>query len=151
LKQFVSIFTVCFLLLTASSLRAEDQPHYKVYLTKKVENDQPLMEDKAETTFDCTDRIYLVVEALGLTSESYKLTVKWLNPVNKQQEKTGYTFDAFPFTRIWAWLQLSGPPGAVIGQVFDPTFGMEEFIGDWNAVVSIDKKKIKSAKFTVVC
>lgn len=131
---------------------AEENPQYKIYLTKRVEEDnQPAMEDTADTVFDCTDRIYLVVEALGLATKKYDLTVKWLNPTGAQQEKTDYAFDAMPFTRIWAWLQLSGPPGAVIGQVFDPTFGMDEFIGEWTAEVSVDRKRVRKANFTVVC
>ena len=135
---------------TATSV-AGDEPNYKIYLTNKVEDNQPAMEDQAATTFDCTDRIYIVVEALGLSGKSHKLTVKWLNPVGDQQERTDYSFDTMSFVRVWAWLQLNGPPGAVIGQVFDPTFGMEEFIGEWSAHVAIDKKTVKKLKFIVVC
>lgn len=144
---------LCQVLLVSGYAGAETKttPQYKIYLTNKVVNDQPRMEDQASTAFDCTDRIYIVVEALGLESQKYDLTVSWVNPVGDQQEKTDYRFKAQPFTRVWAWLQLSGPPGAVIGQVFDPTFGMEDFIGDWSAKVSIDGKSVEKVPFTVVC
>ena len=151
--RFSYIFAIGLFLGLAQSgtSLAEDEPSYKIYLTNKVVDNQPAMEDQAETTFDCTDRIYIVVEALGLSGKSHKLTVKWLNPVGDQQERTEYPFDSVPFVRVWAWLQLNGPPGAVIGQVFDPTFGMEEFIGEWHAHVLIDKKTVKKLNFVVVC
>ena len=128
---------------------AAEEPQYNIILTSKVEDNQPTQQ--ASDIFDCTDRIYLVVEALGLTLEKHDLTVSWLNPLGKQQEKTDYKFDAQPFTRVWAWLQLSGPPGAVIGQVFDPSFGMEDFIGEWRAKVAIDRKSVETLKFNVLC
>ena len=140
------------ILITVYSTSATaEAPQYKIYLTKKTQHDQPSMEEQAATVFDCTDRIYIVVEALGLETKNYNLTVNWINPVGAQQEKTDYKFHAQPFTRVWAWLQLSGPPGAVIGQVFDPAFGMEEFIGEWSANVSINRDSVKKLAFTVVC
>ena len=151
LRRLVVMATSLILSISVSGAHSQNEPGYKIYLTNKVENDQPGMDDQSSWVFDCTDRIYLVVEALNLAQKEHKLTVKWLNPVGDQQEKTDYNFDAVPFTRIWAWLQLNGPPGAVIGQVFDPTFGMEEFIGEWIAHVAVDKKTIKKLKFVVVC
>jgi len=151
LCRLTAIATSLILSIFVFGAHSQDSPVYNIYLTNKVENDQPEMDDQSDRVFDCTDRIYLVVEALNLPQKKHKLTVKWLNPVGNQQEKTDYNFDAAPFTRIWAWLQLNGPPGAVIGQVFDPTFGMEEFIGEWSAQVAIDKKKVEKLKFIVVC
>jgi hypothetical protein len=151
LCRLIVIATSLILSISVSGVHSQDSPGYKIYLTNKVENDQPGMDDQSNPVFDCTDRIYLVVEALNLSQEKHKLSVKWLNPVGKQQEKTDYEFDAVPFTRIWAWLQLNGPPGAVIGQVFDPTFGMEEFIGEWSAHVAVDQKTVEKLNFVVVC
>ena len=137
------------LLFSFSGLKADQPPSYDIYLTRYAENGIPSRE--AHTDFDCSDRIYLVVEANNLTTEEHDLQVRWFNPVGDQQERTDYSFQAYPFTRIWAWLQLSGPPGAVIGQVFDPAFGMEEFIGEWQTKITIDKKKIDDVEFNVLC
>ena len=144
--RFLTAWTLLFLGTVAT---AAEGPQYRIFLTNKVEYNQPTQE--AMEKFDCTDRIYLVVEALGLAQKSHNLTVQWLNPVGDQQEKTDYEFNAQPFTRVWAWLQLSGPPGAVIGQVFDPSFGMEDFIGTWNAKVLINRRKVEEIDFTVLC
>ena len=103
------------------------------------------------TAFDCSDRIYTVVEAQGLALGKHELKVSWVDPAGIQKELTRYEFDAYPFTRIWAWLQLNPPTGAIIGQVFDPSFGMEEFIGQWTAKVSIDDKLVKQHEFEVLC
>jgi len=77
--------------------------------------------------------------------------VKWINPDDEQQELTRYKFNATKWSRNWAWLQLNGPTGAVLGQVFDPSFGMEEFIGTWHAEISMDNEKIQNLEFHVLC
>ena len=144
------ILCLCALLGYLSiAVNAADEPQYRIFLTNKVEDKQPTQQ--ASEVFDCTDRIYLVVEALGLSQTKHGLTVGWFNPLGDQQEKTDYDFEAQPFTRVWAWLQLSGPPGAVIGQVFDPSFGMEDFIGEWKAKVAIDRKSVETLTFNVLC
>ncbi len=136
-------------LYSVTSFSADESVSFRTYLTNEVINDQP--GQSTVTEFGCTDRIYLVVEAAGLSEQKHELTVKWFNPVDDQQELTNYGFDAFSYTRVWAWLQLSGPPGAVLGQMFDPSFGMEEFIGEWHAKVLIDKSEISNLGFNVLC
>ena len=128
---------------------AHDSPQFKTYVTRQVIDNEPSME--ADTIFDCSDRIYVVLEALQLPIKKSDLMVRWFNPTGDQQERTDFQFMAQPFTRVWAWLQLNGPPGAVIGQVFDPSFGMEDFIGDWEAQVFLDKEIIDKISFQVVC
>ena len=128
---------------------AEDSPQFNVYLTRQVVDNEPAME--SDTIFDCSDRIYLVLEALRLPQQKSELLVKWFNPTGDQQERTDFQFMTQPFTRVWAWLQLNGPAGAVIGQVFDPSFGMEDFIGDWEVQVFLDKEAIDTLAFQVVC
>ena len=128
---------------------AEDAAQIKTYVTRQVVDNEPAMEP--DTVFDCSDRIYVVVEALRLPEKKTDLMVRWFNPTGDQQERTDFQFMAQPFTRVWAWLQLNGPPGAVIGQVFDPSFGMEDFIGDWEAQVFLDNEIIDKISFQVVC
>ena len=137
------------LLILGIGAFAEDSPQIKAYVTRQVIDNEPAMEP--DTVFDCTDRIYVVLEALRLTEKKTDLMVRWFNPTGDQQERTDFQFMAQPFTRVWAWLQLNGPPGAVIGQVFDPSFGMEDFIGDWEAQVFLDNEIIDKISFQVVC
>lgn len=145
------ICVVVFLILPFgwASSHAADEVSYKSYLTNQVTNNQPIL--TGNTEFDCSDQIFLVVEVAGLPRVQHNLKVKWMNPLNKQQELTDYDFEALPFTRVWAWIQLHGPTGAVIGQVFDPSSGMEDFIGTWHAKVSINKDKIADLEFHVLC
>ena len=146
---------ICLTILVAATqalahvVVAQDEPQYKTYLTRQVIDNEPAME--ADSIFDCTDRIYVVLEALRLPQKNTQLMVRWFNPTGEQQERTVFDFNAQPFTRVWAWLQLNGPPGAVIGQVFDPSFGMEDFIGDWEAKVFLDKKPVETIGFQVIC
>ena len=127
----------------------QEEPKFNVYLTNEVEEGYPTQ--KQMTEFSCSDRIYIVIEALGLSSEDHQMTVSWRDPTDAQQELTNYTFKGQDYNRIWAWLQLSGPPGAVFGQIFDPSFGMEDFIGEWRAIVSLNRKKLAELPFNVLC
>ena len=147
---FVAI--VCIAVLTTSwsgRAHSQNEPGYNVFLTNKTENNQP--QDEPINDFDCSDRIFVVVYAAGLSQESHELKVRWMNPVDEQKELTRYRFEGLPVTKIWAWLQLDGGAAAIVGQMFDPSFGMEEFIGEWRAEVSIDGKKISEQKFRVLC
>ena len=122
---------------------------YDIYLTAKEENNQP--SEIRQDEFDCTDRIFVVIIVAGLSKEKHELKVRWLDPAGNQKELTRYNFEGRAITKIWAWLQLNGPTGAIIGQMFDPSFGMEEFIGDWHAEVYIDNKKVSLKPFRVLC
>jgi len=137
------------LLLFSCPVNAQQNVGYDSFLTNQVENNQPL--EQRMDKFDCSDRIYLVLIVAGLSRESHELKVRWLDPHGTQQELTRYDFDGQRANKIWAWLQLNGPTGAIIGQMFDPSFGMEEFIGDWHAEVFIDGDKVASEPFKVLC
>ena len=93
-----------------------------------------------------------MVIAAGLGQGEHELKVRWLDPTGEQRELTRFPFQGSPIANhIWAWLQLHGPTGAIIGQMFDPSFGMEEFIGDWSAEVFINNKQVASREFQVLC
>ena len=128
---------------------AAEPATYRAYLTNKAINGQP--DHSRITEFSCSDRIYLVVESTDLPEGMHELVVKWINPDHEQQELTRYKFKGIPFSRNWAWLQLNGPTGAVLGQVFDPSFGMENFIGTWQAEVSMDNETVQNLEFLVIC
>ena len=126
-----------------------DKAQFDVYFTRELDGQQPA--HQASDQFDCSDRIYTVVEARGLDAGNHKLEVRWTDPGGRQREHTRYQFNSTTFTRVWAWLQLNGPTAAFIGQVFDPSFGMDEFIGKWQIEVSIDDEKISISEFDVLC
>ncbi len=145
-KTFIAVA-----LLATLPAKAAADVRYEIYLTNHVISTQPT--STAVTQFDCSDRIFVVVEATGLAQAEHELTVEWINPADERLELTNFDFHAHPSTpsRVWAWLQLHGPTGAVIGQIFDPSFGMEDFIGEWHARVLIDQEQIGAPVFNVLC
>ncbi len=136
--------------LTASADYAHAaEPKFKAYLTRHAVSQQPTK--TASTEFDCSDRIYAIIEASGLSKEKHTLKVQWFDPQQKLRELTEIPFVGAPIKRLWAWLQLHGPTGAFLGQLIDPSFGMESFIGEWQAHIFIDDKEIKKLTFQVLC
>ena len=142
--------TLILSLLIFFSQMVSANPVYTSYLTGDSFEDVPTT--KRQNSFDCSQKVYLVVEMSGMEGDEHRLQVKWFDPRNKLEENTHYKFNYLgDGTRIWAWLRLSGPPGAAIGRVFDPSFGMGSFIGNWKADVLIDDEKISTLKFEVLC
>ena len=140
---FISIVCV------AQESTSYDTPNFDIYFTNEVVNQRP--STAAIDEFDCSDRIHVVITAKGLSSKPHELRVRWLDPIGEQKELTRFEFNGLPSTQVWAWLQLHGPTGAILGQMFDPAFGMEEFIGEWHAEVSIDNEIIGKPTFKVLC
>ncbi|MFT5259489.1 MAG: hypothetical protein ACI810_001234 [Gammaproteobacteria bacterium] len=125
----------------------------KSYLTSKQVNGVPTY--KEEIDFTCTDQVYLIIETGGSEStepSEHQLSVIWHNPSGKVEQRTLYDFTHYlGGSRVWAWLRLSSPPGAAVARLFDPAFGMGEFIGTWRAVVKIDRKEVAAHEFEVLC
>ena len=137
------------MLLFSSLSLAQQSPGYNIYLTNELVDNRPAAEPM--TRFDCSDRIHLVLTAVGLSLESHELKVRWLDPQGNQKELTRYKFTGIAITQVWAWLQLHGPTSAIVRQMFDPSYGMEQFIGEWVAEVYIDGKQVASPAFRVLC
>lgn len=150
-RLLVATFIIC--LLSVQSVQAETEPTFRSYITGEGGKNRP--RGKAQTDFECSDTIYIVVEVTAPVRQEpsdHLLVVNWLNPNDKLQEKTRIEFKSYgKGTRVWAWLRLSGSTGAAIGQVFDPSFGMSQFIGKWRADVSIDDTKTDTHHFDVLC
>ena len=128
-------------------------PTFEVYLTSEASNNRP--GSKAQSQFECADKIYAVVtvtEPVHQAKSEHLLIVNWLNPGDRLEQKTRYPFHSYgKGTKVWAWLKLSGSTGSSIGQIFDPAFGMDKFIGQWRAEFIIDDKKITTLPFDVLC
>lgn len=142
-----TFFGGIFLLLPIAATSA---PQFVTYITTIVEDGEPVRGDRIEP-FDCSDRIYVVIEASGLSADEHEMTVRWINPVGEQQERTDYTFLSGSHARIWAWLELNGGTGSAIGRMFDASFGMEDFIGEWEARAYIDGEPVAAPQFNVLC
>ncbi len=155
LRKLTYIFLISLLGLVANAAEVTDEARpdkseYQAYLTADTNSNVPAHDGNDD--FSCSDKIYAVIEASNLTGKMHVLEVRWIGPSGNIQERTHYEF-AFhgDNTRIWAWLSLYGPTGAVIGRLFDPSFGMGEFIGEWEAEILVDKKQIASLPFHILC
>ena len=105
-----------------------------------------------EAEFTCSDKIYILLNAQGLSVGIHNIELHWINPLNKRQELT--QFDVYANTDkqlIWAWLRLQAPSNSQVIRAFDPSFGMREFIGLWRVKVHIDGKLLSTEKFEVLC
>ena len=141
------------LLLSFSMAFAETKPSFKSYLTTEAASNRP--SSIPQQDFECSDTIYVVIEVTApdrQEASEHLLVVDWFNPADRPEQKTRFDFKSYgKGTRVWAWLRLSGTTGASIGQMFDPSFGMEDFIGKWRAEVRIDNEKLATLPFDVLC
>ncbi len=153
-KLFLSIWLGGALGFIAPSATAEDvYPTFEVYLAAESEHNRPGPNPQHE--FECADKIYAVVKVTAPVRQKkskHLLIVNWLNPGDRLEQKTRYPFHSYgKGTQVWAWLKLSGSTGSSIGQIFDPAYGMDKFIGQWRAEFIIDDKKIATIPFDVLC
>lgn len=141
---------LCCSLLPESGFAAD--PDYRTYLTSESSNEIPLNE--AQQYFDCSDTVYAVVEINNLRPGTHQLETIWRDPEGRKRETTRHPFHtAGGVARVWSWLRLHGPGGiaASVGRAFDPSLGMEEFIGEWTVRIAVDGEKIAVLKFEVLC
>jgi len=149
--------TLIFLLSnTALANRASDsntillEQSHKVYLSDADEHGFP-KKDKKEV-FECTEKIYSVLELSDYPVGTYQLSVAWIDPALDVRERTEYEFRVRESeTRLWAWLTLSRATGASLLQWINPAAGLEEFVGGWKIEVSVNDQKLASSDFQVVC
>ena len=147
----------CAFLLSSSALanRAAEsntisEQSHKVYLSDADEHGFPKKDKK--DVFECTEKIYSVLELSDYPVGTYQLSVAWIDPALDVRERTEYEFRVRESeTRLWAWLTLSRATGASLLQWINPAAGLEEFVGGWKIEVSVNDQKLASSDFQVVC
>ena len=132
---------------------AEQPASFETYIAASDNGRTPNL--KPEKHFDCSDMVYAVIKSNETTirvAQNHDLVVNWINPANKLEQETRYDFSSYgKDTLVWAWLRLSAPAGAAFGRIFDPSFGMAKFIGDWRVEIIIDGEKVATHQFNVLC
>ena len=123
----------------------------KVYYALADETNAPQREGLSE--FDCTDKIYTVLELENFAVGKHQFSVHWIDPAGQLREHTQYPFNIQNSTehRLWAWLLLSRARGAGMLTFVNPAAGLEEFIGEWKIQVRVDDKLLDTGKFDVIC
>ncbi|MFT6031736.1 MAG: hypothetical protein ACI854_000261 [Arenicella sp.] len=154
IRKAIPLVMVCLYLSDAHATSANDaqkkQSSSKVYFTVGDQHEFPLTEEKSN--FDCSEKIFTVIELSNFAKAKYHLAIVWLDPSGTERERTEYPFTVVvDETRLWSWLSLSRAQGAAMIQWIDPAAGLEEFIGPWTVDVRINNQKIKTKKFEVLC
>lgn len=145
--RVATVMVVTFLFSNPSI--AEDNTH-DLFFT--LENERQLPSNERISEFDCSDKVYAVMNLKGIELGKHQLAVLWYAPNEEVREHTKFEiFVRTPEVRQWAWLKLHRAFGASMLQLLNPAAGMEEFIGDWKVEVKIDNKLIVSKGFKVIC
>ena len=129
---------------------ASTQTEVRLYLTSEGLNLHP--DSKPRAYFECSDKVYAVLEINHIPHGNHKLSLRWNDPAGKERERVDD-----PFTvqkqeiRLWAWLNLIRSKGAGMVQWINPAAGLEEFVGPWVVDAYVDNRKIASGSFSVDC
>ena len=139
-----------FSLSQATEQNTQPSPTHLVYNT--LVDDIGFPSKQVKQSFDCSDKIYTVVELQNHALGKHELSIKWIDPVGELREHTKYPFHVVKQdTRLWAWLNLYRATGAGLLQWIDPAAGLEEFIGAWTIEVRVDNKRLTKQSFEVIC
>jgi len=101
--------------------------------------------------FGCNDKIYAAIDVLDLDAGEHTLTADWIDPTGKTREHIDYPFSGGGTTRITIWLKLHPPKGSTLFGFFNPSMGMEDFIGNWRLLICVDDDAELETAFEVVC
>jgi hypothetical protein len=110
--------------------------------------------DEQRRSFDCSEKVFAVVEADALRAGPHRVQVLWYNPRGRKQEHTDFEVQALGgHNRFWAWLSLHRPAGGMLDRVLlnDRASGMEDFLGRWEARVYVDGDLLDNGTFEVYC
>lgn len=121
----------------------------KVYVAGEAKKGFP--DSSPKSSFDCTERIYAVMESDQVADGRHKFHVLFFDPDGKERERVEYDFIAQGDVRIWGWLRLHRGTGGTLMSVFDASAGMEDMIGDWTAKFHIDGEFLEEQTFEVLC
>lgn len=101
--------------------------------------------------FGCNDKIFAAIDVLDLPAGDHRLEADWIDPTGKTREHIDYPFSGSGATRITIWLKLHPPKGSTLFGFFNPSMGMEDFIGIWQLKLRLNKDTNFATQFEVVC
>lgn len=128
----------------------DDEFKATLYFALEGEGSQP--KTKQKTHFECSDKVYAVLELDNIARGKHSLSIRWNDPKDEEKERVDYPFTVTgETTRMWAWLNLIRSRGAGMITWINPAAGLEEFIGPWTVDAYVDDKKVASSSFSVDC
>ncbi len=138
------VLALCCLIFPAKAATSLD-----AFFTSSIKNGVPVSSSNDE--FNCSDRIFSVIDIQGLTNGEHTLNVDWIDPSGSRREQTTYSFHRAGSIRITVWLKLHPPSGTTLLSAFNPALGMDEFIGRWEVRISVDQSTMIQKWFSVLC
>jgi hypothetical protein len=145
----IIVQALCVALFFGSVSSSEANPNLSVWLGSTVQNGTPV--EKDTNRFGCNDKIYAVIDLLGLESGEHRLQADWTDPGGKIREHVDYPFNGAGGTRITIWLKLHPPKGSALFSFFSPALGMDDFIGLWQLTLRVDDDTRLDTQFEVLC
>ena len=138
------VLALCCLIFPAKAATSLD-----AFVTSSIKNGIPVSSSSNE--FNCSDKIFSVIDIQGLSNGEHTLNVDWIDPSRNRREQTTYSFHRAGSIRITVWLKLHPPSGATLLSAFNPALGMDEFIGRWEIRISVDQSALIQKWFSVLC
>ena len=145
----IALRVLCAVLLLGSFSASKADPSIGVWLSATVEKGWPV--ESGSNRFGCNDKIYAVIDLLGLEGGEHRLQADWTDPGGKIREHIDYPFNGAGATRITIWLKLHPPKGSALFSFFSPTLGMDDFIGLWQLAIRVDDDARLDTQFEVLC
>ena len=145
----VGLGAICALLLLGNISADKADPSINVWLSTEFENGWPV--ESSSNRFGCNDKIYAVIDLLGLEGGAHRLQADWTDPSGKIREHVDYPFNGAGSTRITIWLKLHPPKGSALFSFFNPAMGMDDFIGLWELAIRVDNDTRFNTQFEVLC
>ena len=145
----LGLHAICALLLLGNISATRADPSINVWLSAEFENGWPV--ESSSNRFGCNDKIYAVIDLLGLEGGAHRLQADWTDPSGKIREHVDYPFNGAGSTRITIWLKLHPPKGSALFSFFNPAMGMDDFIGLWELVIRVDDDTRFNTEFEVLC
>jgi hypothetical protein len=113
-------------------------------------------EVESTRTFDCSESIYVFVQANGPRDPRSTLEARWTNPEGEVVQSTERTFESLPGGGDYAWdgIDIQAGGNAIsntLGAMFDPAAGFEDAIGTWQVHVSVDGIPLQPVSLRVMC
>ncbi len=104
--------------------------------------------------FDCGDQIYAVVALDSQQEGEHQLDWVWRRPDRKIAERSTYQWLSRgdpQLINVARWIHFRQGRGTSMVGLFDPAFGYESYIGEWQLELLLDHQPLIQKSFSVLC
>ncbi|NKB60787.1 MAG: hypothetical protein GKR95_01150 [Gammaproteobacteria bacterium] len=120
------------------------------YLDGRIGTNNP------QQKFSCDQRIHSIIELSELPLGNHEIAVQWFGPSDKLEHIQNFKFAATASTKatgkpvyLSSFIEFQSAGG--LTSIFDPSAGLDAFIGDWRIVVLDNEENVALKRFSVIC